>query len=632
MPRGGQSLSVRPSDASRFETLTHLKRESSVLAPETGRISASGFVVPRIRGQDVKLTDVYLEDILVQDPYSGLPLIEDLDLRAFGALELHQGMSPPDVPGQNPIGTLRYRFRQEKATKIQLGLQGGQPFGISAWGLGIYRNEDDDYRIYGRQHSTSGRYRFYSDEATPYNSADDRQRTRENNDQRSLQSVPYFSKKWGPYTLRGLGWIYSADRGLPSASVVQSSSAREETSGHIAHLSLRREIEATSLFSRGLVSVALSQNQDERRIDDPERRYLGAADHSLLTVDSLRLQTAASLAGETWEHHLAADLSRTQVDGRAGQERYSALERLGETFSFGSRFTPLPRLEIEAKIAWRGLKDDDDVAGGNAFQEEEKAQKKDRRDSTTWGLSAAWAEAAWALYVQAAAGERLPSILEEFGNGSTVRPSGALKPEEIEHHEAGASFHGKDWSLSSAFYQDRTDEKIVFIPILASASKALNIRKTVVQGMDLRADYEWRQTGLYLGFSRLLPHDTTRSEKKILPGVPERVAVLEIRQSLGESTVIRWFSRYRSDVYRDLNNSVLIPEVWIHDFSADQKLTLRMKDDLALGFSLRNVFNVMDLPVTAPGTSGSKGRTGYSDIAGFPLPGRQWLLSLAYTF
>lgn len=630
--RGGQSLSVRPKDESRFESLTHLKRESSVLVPETGRISASGFVVPKIRGQDVKLTDVYLEDILVQDPYSGLPLIEDLDLRAFGVLELHQGMSPPDVPGNNPIGTLRYRFRPEKSSRAQVGLQGGEPFGLSVWGLGVHRVGDDDYRLYGRQHASSGRYRYYSDESTPYNSRDDRMRTRENNDQRSIQAVPYLKKSWGPYSLQGLGWIYQADRGLPSASVLQSSGAREKTAGHIAHVQLSRELEATDFYSRGRWSFGLANNQDDRRIQDPQRSYLGAGDRSEMDIDTLRLQSNLSLAGENWDQHLAADFSQTHVENRAGSQRISDLDRSGKNLSLGSRFLPLPLTTVEAKFAWRELQDDDKGVAANAIIAEENAKKKKRRDSTSWGLSVALNDDFWAVYLQAAGAQRLPSLLEEYGNGSSIQPNPSLKAENIEHREAGASLQGQDWSLGTAVYQDRTQDKIVFIPILASSSKALNVRKTVVRGIDLRGEYQWGNSSFYAGVSRLYPYDTTRDAKKILPAIPEKVAVFEWRQSFGERTTARWFSRYRSDVFRDLNNTVRIPGAWIHDLSADQKLSLRKTNDLALGFSLRNVFNVTDLPISAPGTESSKGRTGYSDIAGFPLPGRQWLLSLSYEF
>jgi hypothetical protein len=628
--RGGQSLLIQPHDeASRYETVTHLKRESSVLLPETGRISASGFVLPKIRGQDVRLTDVYLEDMKIQDPYSGLPLIEDLDLRAFGRLEVHQGMSPPDVPGGNPIGTIRYRFRQEKQSNLRLGLQSGRPFGESLWGLGVARDTDSDARLYLRGHRTSGRYAYYSDESTPYNVSDDRMRVRENNDQKSLQAVPYIKRQWNEYTLQGLGWIYAADRALPSNSALHDATARESSKGQVLHLSLRRDLQETALFTAAHYSLGLAQQQDDRKIEDPGHRYLGAAERTHMQVRSQHVNGSFKASGDSWDHFLTVDTSQSQVDNQADARQISDLTRHNRSLALGSHINPLPFVFFEGKLAWLTLRDADAGRVENGFQQEEWDQRKSRRDSRSLGMSAAYIRSSWGLYLQYAEAQRLPSLLEEFGNGSTLRPNVSLRAEDIHHREAGFSLQGDDWSLSQAIYQDGTRDKIIFVPILASASKALNIRRTDVMGIDLRAQYRWKRSDFYLSASRLYPYDRTRAEKKILPGLPEKIFVFEFDQGFSEDTTIRWFARYRSEIYRDLGNSVQLPGAWIHDASADHKIRIG-KAEWALGLSLRNVFDVRDIAIQAPDTAGNHGRTAFSDVAGYPLPGRQWIASINF--
>jgi outer membrane receptor protein involved in Fe transport len=109
--------------------------------------------------------------------------------------------------------------------------------------------------------------------------------------------------------------------------------------------------------------------------------------------------------------------------------------------------------------------------------------------------------------------------------------------------------------------------------------------------------------------------------------VPEQIWVGEAAHRISGFT-LRWLTRYRSQVYRDLSNSIELPGAWIHDASVDFKFRNFASSELRASFSLRNVFNLMSVEISAPATHDSHGRTAYSDMAGAPLPGRQWLLNL----
>jgi hypothetical protein len=635
----GQSVTVSPEDASRFDTLTHLKRESSVLAPETGRISPSGFVVPKVRGQDVKLTDVYLEDILLQDPYSGLPLIEDLDLRAFGSLEIHQGVPPPDVPGLNPIGTLRYRFRDVKSSSTTAGLQFGEPYGQSLWGLGIYRRKAEDAedsatdaRLYARHHQTGGHYKFYSDEGTPYNAADDTIRRRTNNDQRSDQAVPFIRQEIGPYRLEGLGWSYRADRGLASQSVLVPSAAREHANGHLANLRVTRGMTGLTPMSKMTVGTGITDSADHRDVSDPGRRFLGSAEQSDMLVQSRRVRASLSSVSEVLSLFLVYESGRTTVQNKLGSRLAVDLKRQTDVGSLGARLVPFSFLMLEAKGAARQHVDHLQGDAEVVVLEGEKTSSLRHTTSRAAGGSVAIGTEDYGIYLQRAYASRLPSLIEEFGNGSSVRPNGALLPESIHHQEIGVFVKANSgvWRLGAAGYGDATGNKIVFVPVMANAVKALNVRQTDVRGVDVHGETTLWKTTVYASASRLFPYDETQRERRLLPGIPERVLVGELEQRV-QSFKLRWLSRYRSGVFRDLGNSVELPGAWIHDASVDLPLTLVSKNDLQTGLSVRNVFNVMDVPISAPDTKESRGRTSFSDVAGSPLPGRQWILSMALT-
>jgi hypothetical protein len=631
----GQSITINPVDASRFDSLTHLKRESSVLAPETGRISPSGFVVPKIRGQDVKLTDVYLEDMLLQDPYSGLPLIEDLDLRAFGSLEIHQGLPPPDVPGLNPIGTLRYRFRSLTENLVTAGLQTGRPYGLSHWALGKYYSEkgqeETSAQIYVRHHQTNGRFEYYSDEGTPYNKSDDAMKIRHNNDQRSAQAVPFFRQKIGSYTFQGIGWRYQAFRGLPSMSAVVVSDARETAEGHLANLNISRELDPIDMFEKIRFGLNLTDTADHRQVTDPGRRFLLSAEQSDMQINARRGSLNMAMEGEDAGFFASYENGTAIIRNELGERRTTDLNRRAETGTMGVRMSPLPSLSIECKATERHHTD---ITSGNAdtvnLPDEQNPTRRNNKSNATGG-SIGFHPGAWGIYLQQAAAKRLPSLIEEFGNGSSIRPNTDLNPELTHHKEIGFSYRDPTmaWRIGLAAYEDETWNKIIFVPVMASAVRAANIRATDIQGVDAHGEVSADATTLFISASRLYPYDKTRSNQIILPGIPEKIFVGEIMQKIGQVT-LRWISRYRSMVYRDLSNTVQLPGAWIHDLSADYDISVG-GHKLQAGLSLRNVFDLTDVTISAPDTPENRGRTAYSDVAGAPLPGRQWLLSLVDT-
>jgi outer membrane receptor protein involved in Fe transport len=167
------------------------------------------------------------------------------------------------------------------------------------------------------------------------------------------------------------------------------------------------------------------------------------------------------------------------------------------------------------------------------------------------------------------------------------------------------------------------------MPVMSNAYKALNMRRTKTQGIDFRSELRWLDTDVSLSYSRLLPYDYSRSQLRVIPGVPQSIFVAAIEKSLVDVTV-RWMARYRSSVYKDLANTVELPGATVHDASVDWRSKVA-RTELHGGFSVRNVLDLKSVDVSAPSSEAlqNKGKTGYSDMSGGVLPGRQWVLSLA---
>ncbi len=612
--RPGKSLVIRPEDPTRFDTKAQLAREASLALPETGRVTAQGFAVPRIRGQDTRLTEVYVEDLLLQDPYSGLPLVDEIDLRAFGELAVYQGVAPVSLPTLNGIGVMQYRVRPSNV-RPTVGVTAGKPYGASAWGLtrghvGSEEGYESDLRLYARRHVTDGRYDYYSDNGTPYNTDDDTHETRENNHRSSTQFMLYDHARLGPTTkLKFLLLSQESRNGLPVQNANLASLAEQKAESHLVNLHWERAL------GDKILTLKTSGHEDQRRTVDPSHATLASRDSS-------GFQSSAASLGASLDFVPRPSFTRLSFDHEESRARVTSddatsvkVRRATEKLALGSTVLVARVVTFEAKVL--------------ALKLDDRFEERHRSTGTQGGsLAAEVRHDLGSVYAQAGKNRRAPSLLEEFGDGGTVLTSSGVEPEKAEHLELGMNAGG----LGFAIFQDETRDRITLVPALAGTLRADNIGKTRVRGVEANAEAAFAATRLFASYTLLKPLDlTNENDVRILPFVAERQATAGIEQKVFDLT-LREASRYQGRVYRDLANSIVVPSYLVHDLSADTHVALDRVREVAFGLSVLNVTNVQRLAISSPGTAGNDGATSYSDVTGYALPGRQWRLTASVTF
>lgn len=641
--RPGRSTVIRPDHATRYDTGALLAPIASLGLPETGRITASGFAVPRIRGQDARFTEVYVEDLLLQDPYTGLPVVDDLDLRAFGELALHRGLPPPSLPTVNPIGVVQYRLRPITKPALSAGATGGKPYGLATWLAGDHHEDMArsvlgdlprstlSFRGYVRRHRTDGRYPYYSDNGTPYNTTDDATLTREDNARASEQALPYAELRHGRETWRLLALWHHGTTEIPSQSPGQRSDARDDVTSNLGTLSWRRDLEDRPIAPDSL-AVTASATEDKRHGDDPDRLVLGARGNARAKVSGRKLSGSATWGrdGDPVLGALHLEGTRARVDTRTIDAESSIAERRAEAATIALSARPIAIVTLEGKGQARRERDTHDPESrDDRLVAPESAQK----DRATQGSGLAVGLGTWPgpqAYLQAATQTRAPTLLEEFGDGSLIRGNPELKPERLRHLELGITLHAlARWDL--AVFEDRVEERITLLPTLGQSFRAANVAKTRVRGVEARATVTATNIEAFVDAVRYEPLDLTDSDDpKLLPGVPKDTATAGIAYTWSPLNA-RWNSRYQSQTYRDLPNAIAIPAFLIHDLGLDATIPVA-KAQLDAGLAVANVLDVRDLPVAAEGGVPSAGRGAYADFAGYPLPGRQWRLAVAARF
>lgn len=608
--RPGASVIIHPDGATRFDTATALRAEPSVAVPETGRLNAAGFALPRIRGQDARLTAVYVEDLLLQDPLTGLPLTDEIDLRAFGELALHRGLPPPALPTVSPTGAMQFRVRPGAESRLTLGGTAGNPYGVSTFAVGDHHREAGQdgvltFRGYAREHRTNGEYPYYSDNGTPYNAADDRTLTRQSNGRSSRQAMPYALFRDGKNTVQILAMWSESTTGIPVLGANGASAATEAVSANLGTVKWRRAIAEGQE-----IAVTVAATEDARGLDDTERLVSGARGNAHARVSSRRGVVAYTLGLGNDESKLvvSAERAKSRIHTRTVADDRTALKREATTVYAGMTLRPGDSdWQIEAK----GL-----------------ARRQDERGTQGGGLALGYAFPVLSLYTQGASEQRPPSLLEEQGDGALIRPKPEIKPERIQHAEAGANAAFGIARGNVALFQDDTRDKIIFVPSLGQSLRAENVARTRVRGAEAAVEVAAGDYHASLGAAHMTPEDITRANRpRQLPGIAATVVVAQAWTKVLDHATPRWSARHQSETYRDLDNAIVVPAYWIHDASFD----VAWKPWEA-GLQILNVFDVRDLAIAARDTPESRGKTAYSDLAGYPLPGRQWRITVAATF
>ncbi|MCX6118581.1 MAG: TonB-dependent receptor, partial [Proteobacteria bacterium] len=572
----GRSDVFTPVDESQKNTYENLKKDSSVILPDSGKISPSGFVVPRIRGHDMKMTDVFIEDTLLQDPYTGFPIAEDLDLRAFGTLELHQGVAPASIHSLNPVGSIRYQFLENKLRETILGTQYGRPYGFANWGLAQMQipNSDDhniSLNIYGRTHHSNGKYSYYSDEGTPYNSVDDQMRDRDHNDQRSFQWLPrlsYSSKSW---RISSFLWQSNSEKSIPSSSALLLSDARENNKSQIANLTIQRLFrigtEAKSLNLN--LGIDIGQKSSDMFLSDPTNYLLQQAKKSRFSSDSHHARVFFDTNGRIFNFYSSADFANATLSSSVESRDAFDVSREMTHVYLGSEIKVGSQMILELKTSAIQSLDKWNVHGNQELIADIASVDKARMNKNL-GFNMSYDFFHLSPYIQWAQSQRAPSVLEQFGNGGSIRSNFELQNEVVDHRELGVVFRELDYvsELRFSSFFDKTKNKISFTPVFSDAMKAQNLRQTYINGLDVLVVKKWLSAQLSWGNSFFDAKDMSNDQVRRLPLVPRQISVLNFQYQSSNVTT-RLQSKYRSEIFRDLGNSIELPGSRIEDLNVD---------------------------------------------------------------
>lgn len=574
-----------------------------------------------LRGTELGQTSVMLDDLPLGGPDVGPVDLSLLPLAAFGSVEVYRGGAPAWIADGAIGGVVRLVPRTASTTSIRAVSEAGA-FGTYRGGVESTVADGALSLVTSAGVLTSRQdYRFLNENGTLFDPSDDvveRQRNAE-----VVQRHVFTSARIASGNSRvdvvylGIG----RDGGYPGAGLRRTLYAHQTIAQNVASAAYTYE---APLDARRSIRVQARLGANSFRnefLDEYGAVGLGAVDTDdrtrvisgrlAATIDATR-RLAATVIGSARSDHLAY-YDRLSPDGRTPPATRGAFGGSAELRAHGR----VRATDLEMRGSFLAQTNRLEARIRRDFGEYE--DYRDVRTITTGRLGFVVAPSqVFAIQGSFHRGARAPSVLELFGNRSSIAPNPDLRPETGLGGDLGATVRhaGDAFCLigEARVYAQSIDDVIVFVPTSQFQARAKNLPRSLVLGFESSARLTYREhLDVVVQWNATRAHD---SEGYQLPNRPIHNAYARIAGSVARPRGA--FSDLR--VYADLTT---ISRTYL---TTKELAAMPARTFVGLGLELslfesqlRGSFSVRDLA-----------DVGGTDFLGYPLSGRSFSGTLSY--
>ncbi|HEY1556569.1 MAG TPA: TonB-dependent receptor [Kofleriaceae bacterium] len=561
-------------------------------------------------------------------------------LDSFGQVELYRGAVPVELGGAGVGGALDLVTRlgpDDRGDRVRASI------GAGSFGARHVRAHYGDTHDGGRVLSSTtigyqgatGDFSYYDDNGTPLNRTDDHYAVRRNDAFDAVDAASRVGTSDGAVT----GGVRAAwkHQGLPGSQEQPAVAASLATLDVVGDAHVQHEVGPAS--ARELAYV-LAETQT---LDDPAGELgLGAQHRGYMTL--------SGGATSTWAVRVHGDRATAGVEARIDSFRDRDLGGAAPTTT-GDRenaavlasydavldptvtITPAMRLDL---VRTSPTPMDAGPTAGMAVPTRRDVVPSPRVTMRLAGSPDVALKASGGWYV------RLPTLVELFGDRGYIVGSPALRPE----HGPSGDF-GAVWAparvlgrgvidrvlVEADVFVTRSDDTIAFITTAGFVARATNIGQSESQGAELVASARaWRVLSLTASYTELATaqvSDDQTLDGKPLPRSPAHV--LYARADVVHGRASAWTDvSAQSESFLDNAELGRVPARTLVGAGARIEIGARF----GVAVSVANAFDlrVVQLPLSPPPSATFTATpTALTDVAGFPLPGRSYYLTMDWS-
>ncbi|MBL9018149.1 MAG: TonB-dependent receptor [Myxococcales bacterium] len=558
-------------------------------------------------------------------------------LDAFGEVRFYRGAVPVELGGAGIGGAV------DLVTKLGRGPRGERwtaTAGVGSYGARHLRARYGDEHVGGQIESSTtigyqgatGDYTYFDDNGTLLNKADDGFKTRGNN---GFDQIDATSRIGAPDALFGVGLRLAFKRqGLPGSTAQPADSARLSTFDGILDASIPAQLATWAGRIGGFLLL------ERQKLRDPDGELgLGRAERSYTTI-AMGVSSSMRRALGAQELALGAEL---RADGFTDRDDASEMEAVDGVRAGGAAMASIdlhlaPQLVVTPALRLDALYSEPTPisvgpTAGLAVPSRWDVVPSPRVTALLTVTDDLAIKGSTGLYT------RLPTLLEVFGNRGFILGAPDLKAER-----GPASDLGVVWAPARAVgggdidrvlvqadvFASRAHDTIAFITTAGFVTRAANIGDTQAYGAELIASLRLARTlSLTASYTRLETEQMSSDvnlDGKPVPRRPNHVAYGRAdaeRRVLGRTGSVWIDGSYQAQSFLDPASLGITPRRLLIGTGA----RVEVVRGLAVALAVQNVADVriayLQLDRRTP--------TPLTDVAGFPLPGRSFYLSVDVT-
>ncbi|KPK16375.1 MAG: hypothetical protein AMJ62_05635 [Myxococcales bacterium SG8_38] len=574
----------------------------------------------RLRGVSCDQINVMLGDIPISSPDTGPFDLSLVPLEALEGFEVYRGGAPAWLNDGAVGGVLRLLPRRYEQNEIGGRATAGS---FGTWRANLFGAASaKKVQLFGTAGAAGSRndYPYLDDNGTRFDPTDDVERSRQNAD--FLEGFGFANLVAKTSKTSHLDLVFlglGRDRGEPGPGSSPATQARTKMTRLIGTASwlqekrgahpYRLQVAANYDYGRNRFDDTLGEigSGGPREADDRTHAVFGRAAASVEVMPWLEVTSIASARYQAFEPS-----SESAAIVLPASDRISVAGTL-ETRFFGQAGKVSMELRPSIRFAWTRAAIDEARASASA-------QTRSSDFLPTYRAAGAIAPLEWlSLRASISSGYKLPSLLQLFGNRSTVVSNTTLVPEQSMSYDGGVTARGRAGVLSGyasvGAFLTHLDDAIRPRPLPQGTLIFENIGSARIRGVEIELRGSITDHFVLQAETTWTRADDEARERR-LPGQPEWVAFAQPEAHSG--SLSKWLSdamgffqiAYVGKSFSDPANLVVLPARTVLAIGAGVDLF-----EARLGLSFR-VDDLLD----------ARGQ----DLLGFPLPGRRYTGRLSY--
>ncbi|WCL50025.1 TonB-dependent receptor [Leptospira sp. GIMC2001] len=604
-----------------------LEREAGLRVRSYGGLGS--YSTLSIRGTNPNQSRFYIDGIPFNSSQSGEVNLADLPFDNLESVEVYRSGVPVGFSGSAIGGIVNLKSMKPLRRTTRLNIGGGS-FNTGRTSIShsdINESKTLGYTVFGLMEKSDQNFSFLNDRGTILlNTIDDSIDRRKNAQFERAQTMGSVFWSIGKTDLRLVTDLNHRRQGIPGPGNNQT----EKTSRKYSRLLTAISSDTQELFYDWLrLENRLYYTGFRDEFYDPRSEFSSGRPNAQTNSETIGFQTSPTL-------YLLDYYQIVRISGGAEKENFRRDRRnfdhmVLEKEPIRNRNYLNASIEDEIRLFDAKLL----LTPGVSFDEYRDTWQNDRnyiRKTTQFTnprmgfLWKIWKGESQEIKIRANANisSRIPAFLELFGERGQILGNENLKPERSENRDVGIVYDYEFWGILNrteiSWFKKMIRDMILFVPNSQFSLRAENIDGADIQGIETGHSMFWKSWKLRTNYTYQIAKNRSASPNlngKFLPLRPMHELYSSLTYSLANWQIGGEFT-YIGAVFRDRTNEYVnyLPARDIYGAFVSYSLWKGEKEEeLKVSFEVKNILNKQ-----------------FSDIIGYPLPGRIWYCNLDYKF